>query len=33
MTKYKNTKDNHGIQRYKELKNKNNRETKFAREV
>lgn len=30
--KYKNAKDNHGIRRYKELKNKINREAKCARE-
>ncbi|KAL4141626.1 hypothetical protein QTP88_004234 [Uroleucon formosanum] len=30
--KYKNAKDNHGIRRYKELKNKINKEATFARE-
>jgi len=30
--KYKNANDNHGLRRYKELKNKINREEKFARE-
>jgi len=30
--KYKNSKDTHGIRRYKKLKNKINREAKFAKD-